>query len=34
MNHSDRFWALVSQAMPEYKEKEKWLKVNGSGLGF
>jgi predicted metal-dependent hydrolase len=34
MNHSDRFWALVAQAMPEYKEKEKWLKVNGSGLGF
>jgi predicted metal-dependent hydrolase len=28
-NHSDRFWQLVEQAMPNYQEKEKWLKVNG-----
>jgi predicted metal-dependent hydrolase len=29
MNHSSRFWRLVEQAMPNYKEKEKWLKENG-----
>lgn len=29
MNHSDRFWKLVSDAMPDYKAKEKWLKTNG-----
>ncbi len=29
LNHSDRFWKLVSDAMPNYKEKEEWLKVNG-----
>ena len=29
LNHSDRFWKLVADAMPEYKEKEKWLKENG-----
>lgn len=29
LNHSDRFWKLVSEAMPEYEEKEKWLKANG-----
>lgn len=34
MNHSPRFWKLVSDAMPDYREKEKWLKVNGGGLGF
>ncbi|AEE51349.1 M48 family metallopeptidase [Haliscomenobacter hydrossis] len=34
MNHSERFWALVAQAMPDYKLKEKWLKANGAGLGF
>jgi predicted metal-dependent hydrolase len=29
LNHSDRFWKWVSDAMPNYKEKEKWLKKNG-----
>ncbi len=32
-NHSKRFWALVEQAMPNYKECEKWLKDNGFLLG-
>ncbi len=27
-NHSARFWKLVKDAMPKYKEKEKWLKEN------
>lgn len=34
MNHSHRFWAIVAQAMPDYKEKEKWLKVNGHLCDF
>ena len=33
-NHSDRFWNLVEQAMPSYKEKEKWLKQQGRTLSF
>lgn len=28
MNHSPRFWALVAKAMPDYKDKEKWLREN------
>ena len=28
LNHSDRFWALVAQHMPDYKLKERWLKKN------
>lgn len=32
-NHSKKFWALVSEAMPEYKKHEKWLKTNGFMLG-
>ena len=28
LNHSDRFWALVAQHMPDYEEKERWLKKN------
>lgn len=34
LNHSDRFWALVEEAMPDYGVQEKWLKKNGAGLGF
>ena len=33
-NHSDRFWSLVEKAMPDYKDKEKWLKENGSECYF
>ena len=29
MNHSSKFWQLVKRAMPDYKEKERWLKENG-----
>lgn len=32
MNHSNRFWSLVEQCMPEYKVWEKWLKVEGKNL--
>lgn len=29
LNHSSRFWKLVAEAMPDYKEKEIWLKEYG-----
>lgn len=29
MNHSPRYWKIVADAMPDYKDKEKWLKKNG-----
>lgn len=32
MNHSPAFWELVEQIVPDYKEKRKWLKDNGSML--
>ncbi len=28
-NHSKNFWKLVENAMPDYKEKKKWLRENG-----
>lgn len=34
LNHSDRFWSLVANAMPEYKIHEKWLKKNGHLCDF
>lgn len=34
MNHSPRFWKLVGDAMPDYKEKEAWLKANGKYCNF
>lgn len=29
MNHSRRFWTEVAKVVPDYKEKERWLKENG-----
>lgn len=34
MNHSKRFWKIVSDILPDYKEKEKWLKVHGPECDF
>ncbi len=34
MNHSDRFWALVKELCPKYKQYRKWLKDNGSNLSI
>jgi predicted metal-dependent hydrolase len=33
-NHSNRFWMLVETTMPDYMEKEKWLKENGNLCRF
>ena len=34
MNHSPRYWKIVADAMPDYKDKEKWLKKNGHLCDF
>ena len=34
MNHSPRFWKIVSDVMPDYKLKEGWLKKNGHLCDF
>lgn len=34
MNHSDRFWALVEEVIPDYRERRKWLKEHGSELSI
>jgi predicted metal-dependent hydrolase len=34
LNHSDRFWKLVETVMPNYMEKEKWLKENSKFCNF
>ncbi|KAA3641693.1 MAG: M48 family peptidase [Bacteroidetes bacterium] len=33
-NHSNRFWALVEGAMPDYKDKVRFLKANGKQYDF
>lgn len=32
MNHSRAFWGLVSRQIPDYAERRKWLRDNGSSL--
>ena len=29
LNHSKRFWTLVSGVLPEYRKEEQWLKTQG-----
>jgi predicted metal-dependent hydrolase len=32
MDHSPRFWALLARHLPGYREPQRWLRRNGSGL--
>lgn len=34
LNHSWKFWTLVENVCPKYKEYRKWLKENGSRLNI
>lgn len=34
MNHSARFWKIVENVMPDYREKEKWLSANSALCDF
>lgn len=34
MNHSKKYWNIVSSIMPDYDEYRKWLKENGHKLGI
>lgn len=31
-NHSNRFWSLVNEIMPDYEERRRWLKENGGRI--
>jgi hypothetical protein len=32
LDHSSRFWALLEQHHPDYREPRDWLRRNGSAL--
>lgn len=32
MNHSERFWRVVAEEIPEYQKAVKWLKENGESI--
>lgn len=32
LDHSDRFWSLVAQQMPDYVQHRRWLHERGQGL--
>ncbi len=31
-NHSQNFWKIIKEHMKDYKEKIKWLKINGTNI--
>jgi len=33
-NHSQKFWNVIAQALPDFGKSEKWLKENGKGCDF
>ena len=33
MNHSKQFWQLVQKAVPDFRERKRWLMRNGCRLG-
>jgi predicted metal-dependent hydrolase len=34
MNHSQKFWDVVAQVMPDYEQRENWISKNGGKLDF
>ncbi len=32
MDHSPRFWALLARRCPDYRERIRWLRLNGASL--
>jgi predicted metal-dependent hydrolase len=34
LNHSDRFWAIVERHMPDYPDREKWLRQHRASCDF
>ena len=32
MNHSDRFYREIARVMPDYEERQRWLRENGAAL--
>ena len=32
LNHSAKFWAEVARILPDYKQRQKWLRDNGGAL--
>lgn len=33
-NHTEEFWEVVANAMPEYEGKREWLRVNGQSISM
>ena len=32
LNHTTEFWNEVDKALPDYRERKEWLRVNGAGM--
>lgn len=33
-DHSKKFWSIVEGILPDYKERQDWLKINGAKMNF
>ncbi|MDT8715963.1 M48 family metallopeptidase [Clostridium sp. 19966] len=33
-DHSKKFWSIVEGILPDYKERQGWLKINGAKMNF
>ena len=34
LNHSDNFWRIVASIMPDFRQKEEWLRQHGAELYY
>ncbi len=32
LNHTQAFWDQVAKVLPDYRDRRKWLRVNGAGM--
>ena len=34
LNHTKAFWNQVDKVLPDYRDREEWLRLNGAGMNL